>query len=114
MSLLGIFLTGANLAFIMHAPHLFPDESVRFWRTFFAGKAISSLILVFVLYARHDKDVSWPTISSAGAFLLVLWSLVMIWIKRPYKYVVVKPELLDDQARDEAIRKLRQTRPIHH
>lgn len=38
----------------------------------------------------------------------------MIWVKRPYKYVVVKPELLDDQARDEAIRKLRQTRPIHH
>lgn len=114
MSLLGVFLTGANLAFIVHAPHLFPSESVRFWRIFFAGKALASVILVAVLYTRRSEEFTWPTAASAISFVLVLYALGMIWIKRPYKYVVVKPELLDDEARDEAIRQLRQTRPAPH
>lgn len=109
VALLGIFLTGANIAFIVEARLLFPSDAVRFWRVFFGGKALSSLILSNILFYRHG-EVSWRTIGATASFLLVLYALGMIWLRRPYKFVVVRPELLADEEREQIIETLEAAR----
>lgn len=108
VALLGIFLTGANIAFITEARHLFPDNAVFFWRVFFGGKALSSLILANILLYR-DGVITWRTIGACLAFILVLYALGMIWHRRPYQFVVIRPELLGDEERKKIITELQAT-----
>ena len=106
VSLLGIFLTGANVAFIVHARSLFPDSAVRFWQLFFIGKAFASALLVAVLFTRQGKAVGWPTILSGISFAIVLYALAMIWLHRPARYLVIRPDLLTKGEREQIVRDL--------
>jgi hypothetical protein len=105
VAVLGAFLIGADIAFSVKARSLFPDRTVSFWRVFFAGKTLLAGVLVGRLYLASG-ELQWQTYVTALGFSLSAYALVAIWWNRPYRYVVIRPELLGHDERTQIIEDL--------
>lgn len=70
--LLAAGLVGTNLAFIIHAPKVFPNGAAVVWRTFFIGKTLITSALALSIWDRLNSDMgiayySW--LGSAGVLI---------------------------------------------
>lgn len=90
------FLIGTDATFILQAKHLFPQPAIRFWRLFFIGKiALASYIVISLLH--HGSW--WRGILVWVGAAITIFALTMVWYDRPYRYMVVQPNLLDEETK---------------
>jgi hypothetical protein len=78
------FLMGVNVAFIIWAGQLFPIQTCKFWRVFFVGKSVLTMVIIIDLWARHGP-ITWRTPTVTVGALIAVWAMYIIWRDRPYR-----------------------------
>lgn len=75
------FLIGGNLAFIVHAPRIFPREARRAWYLFFTGKSMITLSVAATLWMRvkHGAPLMWPSFIAIAGVAISNLTLLLIW-----------------------------------
>ena len=75
-------LVGTNLAFIVHAPKVFPNGAAVVWRTFFIGKSFITCALALSIWDRLNSDLGIAYYSWLGSVGVLISNVALALLFR--------------------------------
>lgn len=81
IALAAVGLVGANIAFVLHAPIIFPRGATMVWRLFFAGKSMITLSAAWAVWTRtaHNRPLTLYSLLVVAGVAFSNTALFMLW-----------------------------------
>ena len=84
-----IMLIGANTAFWIHAPRIFPETNIKIWRIFFIGKSLITGSMAMLIWARIQDDLGLSNAAWIGMLGIVISNIALFLLYRSGRTTIV-------------------------